>query len=264
MPKTSPARIIGAIALVILMSATCVMLGSWQWGRHQQKVAAADQVERAWDAPVQSIDEILADGIEITNEWQRVEISGEFVPGSAAVLRGRHVAGTPTTTVLALFRATTSGADVGIIVALGWQDPDGAIPTLPSGPRDLVVRLRAEERSRGGTPVVASVTEMNTQDIVRSMGDAAPSDLPVLQGYAQVTAAQPPLADFPEPESLNGTNLSYALQWWFFAAAIPVGAVLLARREKEESAGVVRQRHRGRAEEEEDALIEAQLAATRE
>ena len=81
---------------------------------------------------------------------------------------------------------------------------------------------------------------------------------------AQATPAQPALADFPEPESLNGTNLSYALQWWFFAAAIPVGAVLLARREKEESAGVVRQRHRGRAEEEEDALIEAQLAATRE
>ena len=112
--------------------------------------------------------------------------------------------------------------------------------------------------------MIASVTEMNTQDIVRSMGHAVPSHLPVLQGYAQVTAAQPPLADFPEPEDLTGTNLSYALQWWFFAAAIPVGAVLLARREKEESAGVVRQRHRGRAEEEEDALIDAQTAATRE
>ena len=264
MPKTSPARIIGAIALVILMSATCVMLGSWQWGRHQQKVAGADQVARAWDAPVQSIDEVLTGGIEITNEWQRVELSGEFIPGSSAVLRGRHVAGAPTTTVLALFRATTSGADVGIILALGWQDTDGAVPALPAGPQDLLVRLGAEERSRGGTSVVASVTEMNTQDIVRSMGDAVPSDLPVLQGYAQATAAQPPLADFPEPEDLTGTNLSYALQWWFFAAAIPVGAVLLARREKEESAGVVRQRHRGRAEEEEDALIDAQTAATRE
>lgn len=254
-------RVVGAVLLVLAMSATCVMLGFWQWGRHEQKAAALAQVEAAWDAPVISLGEVLDGGLELSNDWQRVAVSGEFIPASSAVLRGRHVSGSPSTTVLGLLHASSGGTEVGIVVGLGWQGVDEAVPPLPEGPQDLVVRLRSQERSRGGTFVPGSVTEMNTQDILRAMGDAAPADLPVLQGYVQVVEAQPPLADFPDPEHSLGNNLSYAFQWWFFAAAIPVGAWLLVRRDRKEAEGLMPARTKGRAEEEEDAIIDAQLNA---
>lgn len=261
MTERSSLRIVGAVLLVLAMSATCIMLGFWQWGRHHQKADAAARVEAAWDAPILTLDDVLAGGLTVTEEWQRVELSGAFVPGTESALRGRHMGGSPSSTALGLFVADSP--ELSIVVALGWQEADGVAPALPEGPQDLVARLRTEERSRGGATVSASVTEMNTSDVLRSMGDAVPDDLPTLQGYVQLVEAEQPLRSFTKPDSDLGNNLSYAFQWWFFAAAVPVGAVLLARRDRQEAEGVVFRPRQGRAEEEEDAIIDAQLGSSR-
>lgn len=260
MPR-SLGRVIGAVLLVLLASATCVLLGSWQWGRYEQKSAALAQIEAAWDAPVMSLDDVLADGLALENDWQRMELHGEFIRESTTVLRGRHVADAPSSMVLGLFRASSEGPDVGVIVARGWNGVDDAVPPLPEGPQDLVVRLRTEESARGTNTLPGSVTTLNTQELLRSMGDVVPDDLPVLQGYVQVVSAEAPLVGFPDPEYSLGNHLSYAFQWWFFAAAIPVGAVILVRRDQREAAGIVKVREKGRAEAEEDAIIDAQLGS---
>ena len=101
-------------------------------------------------------------------------------------------------------------------------------------------------------------------------------DVPALRGYGQDTSPAEPLRGYPDPERTLGSHLSYAFQWWFFALAAPVGVAILARREATEDALLSRldpddrpapararterpARRRGQAEEEEDALIDAQL-----
>lgn len=259
----------GVIALAVAASTLCVFLGMWQWSRHEQRSAALAQVEAAWDAPPVSLDAVLPGGLTVTSgqEWQRVEMTGEFVPGTRIVVRNRPVDGQSATAVLGLFEAVRDdGGSVGFAVALGWQDVDAELPALPAGTQTITVRLRPEEAVSSTTPVPGNVATYHTAQILAAMESPPPEELPVLRGYGQLLDPPAPLAEFPKPDIQLGNNLSYAFQWWVFAAAIPVGVVVLARRERlDRTEGVVRRPSRtGRAEAEEDAILDAQEALTRE
>ncbi|MBC7290041.1 MAG: hypothetical protein H5T83_01730, partial [Actinotalea sp.] len=103
-------------------------------------------------------------------------------------------------------------------------------------------------------------------------------------------AAAAGLGRLPAPQTSLGTNLSYAFQWWVFAVGALVAPLVLLRKERRDAAEAAeaddagdaldgtpagpavparsarpapRRRRRPTAEEEEDALLDAQTGAGR-
>ena len=261
-------RWIGLIAGALVVSAVCVLLGAWQWGRYEQRAAAVERVDRNWEAGAVAPDDVVAGGLRVPAdlEWQRVELHGRWVPGSTVLLRNRPVAGTPALHVLAVFEARrAAGPPIALVVSRGWVPVDDAAPPLPAGDRAIVARLGGGEGPVVRTPPPGPVFSLHGAQVLSAADTDAVArlaDVPVVQGWAQDTAPEPPLRGFPEPARDLGSHLSYAFQWWFFAAATPVGVAILARRERIEGpAGTPGPRVRRRMSDEiaEDALIDAQL-----
>lgn len=259
-------RWVGLVVLAALAMTAFVLLGIWQFGRYETKAAAAAHVAAVWDEPAVTVDAVLAMGLTVSDddEWRRVELRGPLVADSLIVLRNRPIGGSAATQVLGLVQARRAdGSAVGVVVALGWTSAD-TVPTLEDWPGEAVVRLRPEEAASDKEQVAGQVTSFNTAQILAAMGAAVPADLPVLQGYGELVEPLAPLNTFTKPEADLGNHLSYAFQWWLFAAAVPVGVVYLIRRERSEETPRPVRRRTGRAEAEEDALLDALEAQARD
>lgn len=256
-------RRLGLAIGALLASAVCVVLGMWQWGRHEARVDAVAQLDANWDAPVMDLQQFLERGLTVgpASQWQSVRLTGRFIDGSSVLLRNRPVAATPALHVLGVMLAEADGGEVAVVVSRGWVPADGVeIPPLPPGRQEVVVRMRVEEGAVERLPPPGQVYTVTASQVLHAAG--LDLGVPVLQGYGQAVDVVEPLRSLPDPERDLGPHLSYAFQWWFFAAAIPVGAVALARREGEDEAP--RPRRRRADEVAEDELVEAQLRQARE
>lgn len=248
----------GLVVLGLIVMTAFVLLGIWQFGRYESKSAANAQVEAVWTQDPLTVDSLLAQGLVVSDaeEWRQLELHGTLVPNSLVVVRNRPIGGAAATSVLGLVEASRAdGSTVGVVVALGWTRED-TIPSLAAWPEDVVVRLHPEEAASDKTPVAGQVTSYHTGQILAAMGDAVPANLPVVQGYGELTEPLEPLTGYSKPEADLGNHLSYALQWWLFAAAVPVGIIYLIRRERSEDRPVA-PRKVGRMEAEEDAYLDA-------
>ena len=185
-----------------------------------------------------------------------------------------------------------------LVVDRGWVPPgeDGAgarvLPEVPAGVLDLEVRLRALERPSGRSAPAGQVQAIAAQEVRGAAGAAGawPDDATLLAYGAAVSedgAALTGVAPLGVPSTDPGPHLSYAFQWWVFALGALVGGVVLLRRDGETEDGTtadgttaddeaqqeqraadrvpeagsthrVRRGRRPSAEEEEDALLDAQ------
>lgn len=265
-------RWLGLIAAMVVVSVVCALLGVWQWGRYEVRAAQATQVDDVYDAaPVPLVDALGgAPVVDAGNEWQPVTLTGRYAGGATVLLRNRPVDGTPAVHVLAPFLAELpAGGSLVVVVDRGWTgagaaESDGAVPAPPDGEVTLTARLRAPEQPVDRTAPVRQVYTLDPAGVLGSAGiDVA--GLPVLGGYvaavAEEPAAQVTLGGYARPQSRYGVNMSYAFQWWFFSAGALAALVILARREAADNAGTRVPRPRRAAEAEEDALVDAQLAA---
>ncbi|UJP38844.1 SURF1 family cytochrome oxidase biogenesis protein [Cellulomonas palmilytica] len=287
----SPARRRAVVLVLVgvLVAVACTFLGRWQWHRHEWRDARIATVERNYDAtPVPladvlpSTDAALADD----DEWSQVRVVGTYLPDATVLLRNRPVGGTPAYHVLVPFRVAPTGGV--LVVDRGWV-PTGAdasadvdVPPPPAGEVVLVARVRqAESATDRGAPA-GSVQAIHPAQVMTAAGLA---DEPVFTGafgqsVTEEPAATSTLGALPAPDLDPGSHLSYAFQWWAFALGGLVGFTWLARRELVEErdgtgapfapgpgtapAAPVRparpRRREGRAEAEEDALIDAQTS----
>ncbi|GAA4422756.1 hypothetical protein GCM10023169_17600 [Georgenia halophila] len=265
-------RWVGLAAAVLAFAVLCVSLGFWQWGRYEDRLAQFRQVDAAYDADPVPLGEML-DGLEDATvfgdqEWRPVELTGHYVDGSTVLVRNRPVDGTPAMHVVAPFVARTSDGEVLVLVDRGWvptSDVDsGDVPEAPSGSMTITARLRVAEPPSDREPPRGQVYRIDPDGVltavaeITDLGEAAA--LPVLDGY--VTTSTDELGRYGPPESRWGVNLSYAIQWWIFAAGALAALVFLARREAADHAGEEPERGRPSAEEEEDALVDAQMEGT--
>ena len=268
-------RWVGLIVTGLVVAATCVLLGFWQWGRYEHKRDLVAQFDRAYDAPVQTMAEVVDGGIAVSRdrEWYPVELTGRWVSGEQVLVRNRTVDGRNAYRVIGLFRADAGHSPVDVLVDRGWlpvADDQKQAPELEPGPVSVVARLREPE-----APDARGIAKLQAQTInpeqvgaalARGAGASTGTDVPLVAGYAQVTDGMDGLSGYPRPERDLGPHLSYAFQWWVFAVGIAGGLVVLARREAAENAGVTPARSRvqhATAETEEDALLDQQLSARR-
>ena len=295
-PRTTRQWVILAVAAVVL-AALCLVAGRWQWNRAESRNAEIDLVNANWSAPAVPADEILdgpgavVPGSEI---WQRVELEGEYVTDATVLLRNRPVGGRGGYHVLVPFEARLPGQDVVIVIDRGFvplgRDAAGpdSVPAPPSGTVTVVASLRADEppSDRGAAP--GQVQAISTEQVLAAGPDGgAWAEGRTVRAYGALRTEEPApdttLAALPKPDTDPGSHLSYAFQWGIFAIGAIGGYILLWRRERgalrgetvsagdlllasgdQSDADGVRARRPARdrrrtAEDEEDALIEAQL-----
>jgi cytochrome oxidase assembly protein ShyY1 len=295
-PRTTRQWVILAVAAVIL-AALCLVAGRWQWDRAESRNAEIDLVNANWSAPVVPVDEVLPGAGAVVPEdevWQRVELTGEYVTDATVLLRNRPVGGQGGYHVLVPFKARVGGQDVVIVIDRGFvplgadgSRPD-AVPAPPSGTVTVVASLRADEPASDRDAPPGQVQAISTRQVLAAVPDgAAWAEGRTVGAYgalrAEAPAPQTGLASLPKPDTDPGSHLSYAFQWCIFAIGAISGYVLLWRRERgalrgesvsagdlllatgeaADGAGVRARRpareRRQTAEDEEDALIEAQL-----
>lgn len=269
-------RWLGLLALVVVMAVACVLLGSWQLDRRDQRLERNAQVVDNYDLAPAPLDSVLVDGdLPAERTWTPVALEGEYVEEATVLVRNRPLDGRPGYEVLVPLR---TDAGTTLVVNRGWvptgrsgQEPD-AVPAPPSGPVEVVARLRpAEPRSDRDAP--------SGQSLTITPGTFTGSDV-VAGAYGALASESPAPGELleaaPRPALDEGPHLSYAMQWVVFALMGLAGFVVLARRTAEWDAedavargGVPRptasrrpdpttvSRRRPTAEDEEDALVDA-------
>ncbi|MFD2795655.1 SURF1 family protein [Promicromonospora vindobonensis] len=295
-PRTTRQWVILAAAAVVL-AALCLVAGRWQWDRSESRNAEIDLVNANWSAPVVPVQEILdGPGAVVPDDevWQRVELEGEYVTDATVVLRNRPVAGRNGYHVLVPFEARLPGQDIVIVVDRGTvplgrdASGPGELPPPPSGTVTLVVSLRADEPASSRDAPPGQVQAISTEQVLGAGPDGGGwAEGRTVGAYGALRSEDPApetsLAALPKPDTDPGSHLSYAFQWCIFAIGAIGGYILLWRRERgalrgesvsagdlllasddlADADGVrVRKPARDRrrtAEDEEDALIEAQL-----
>lgn len=253
------------IALVtVLVAVVCVLLGRWQFDRHESRAAANDLVTTNFDAAPVPLDSLVAAGGTVPRDlgWRPVELSGRFV-GEPVTLRNRPVEGSDSVRVLAVMEMSTGEY---VVVDRGWLPSSGTTPPpAPDGVASLEARLRPAEPADSRTAPEGQVFRIHPESVLAAAGvtpdGSAGTDGAVLDGYVIAAAAAEPLQAFPRPATEPGPHLSYAFQWWVFAGGALVGFGILARREAAELAGrPLPARRRSADAEIEDAIVDAQLA----
>lgn len=258
-------RWVGIVALALIVTLTCTLLGRWQYHRYQGKAHQMDLVAANYDAAPAPLTDELDPPFEPGLEWLPVELTGTFV-GETVVLPQRGVRGSAGDHLLGVL--ALSGGDRLVVVDRGWypvdefDDPTVDQPPPPTGEVTVTGRLRPAEAPSDRGIRDDQVFVINPGQVLAAAGLSAEQGALASTGYLQGMPgpAQAGLQSFPAPAEDLGPHLSYAFQWWVFALGALVGLVILARREAAMEAGEAPPpRRRARDAVEEDALIDAQL-----
>jgi cytochrome oxidase assembly protein ShyY1 len=279
---------LGYLLLAAIFAAACVGLGRWQMDRRAETLAEINRVVSNYSATPVPFAEIRGEfsKLDAEREWTQVELRGSYDVSGQRIVRNRPLNGQPGYEVVVPFKLESGET---VVIDRGWLPignntpgrPD-SIPEPPQGKVTVVARLKAAEPElQRGAPdgQLASI------DLPTYSGQL---DYPLLTGaYGQLASESPSVPDmpvaFPMPTTDEGTHLSYSLQWFAFGVLMFIGFGYAARQQArnaaidaedlEESAdggflhssGPVarrrpapRKRKNATAEEEEDAILDAQ------
>ena len=279
---------LGYLLLAAVFATACVFLGRWQMDRRAETLAEINRVVNNYSATPVPFAQVKNQFSELdpAKEWTQVELKGTYDAGGQRVVRNRPLNGQPGYEVVVPFRLDTGET---VVVDRGWLpignknpgSPD-SVPAPPAGEVTAVVRLKhGEPELQRGAPE-GQLASIDLPTYASQLG------YPLLTGaYGQLASETPPVAEmplaFPKPSTDEGTHLSYSLQWFAFGVLMFVGFGYAARQQARNAAidaeddedapadGAVhaavpaarrrpapRKRAKPTAEEEEDALLDAQ------
>jgi cytochrome oxidase assembly protein ShyY1 len=216
----------GAIGLhmfALLVTALCVLAGSWQldaW-RNEQALESADR-SGAEPVPVAELLDVDT-GLRSDVVGRRVVAEGTYAPAEEQLLvAGREHEGRTGWWVLSPLLVAE---DTALLVVRGWTGEE-ELPSVPQGQVSVTVSVQPGEESRDGARVAAT-GDVPVVDVVRlpSLVNELPYRL--YPAYGLRIDEQPPPDDGltpvapPDPETswrTGARSLAYALQWWLFAA----------------------------------------------
>lgn len=224
-------RYLGLTVLAILFAIGCVLLGNWQWSRHQDKVTRATAIEQNYSAAPRPIESVLptpSSSLTPQQQWTRVTWTTTYDVSRTFYARNRPNEGTYGFEVLGL--ALAPGGS--IIVNRGWA-PYGtnatvlpAVAQVPSGPVVLTGWLRSGEPDLDKDLPDNQLASINPTVVAEASGALVHEAYLVLDpaapGGASATASG--MAPLERPVGDLGPNQAYAYQWWLVS---PLGFVLL-------------------------------------
>ena len=212
--KTVP--LMATVAVVVLG----ILLGNWQERRAAQKIALQAQLaERSKQPPL-----VLTGGTsDVPQEFRRVSMRGQFVPGFPVFLDNRPYQGRAGTILVMPFKI--EGADQYVLVARGWLPRTTEVGRLPAYQTpagatsvDGVMRLGlGHVMQLGSAPPLAPnamVQNLSVADVARA------SNLPLLPFFIEQSGPLQDglVRDWPAPALGVERNQGYAFQWYALAA----------------------------------------------
>lgn len=238
---------IGLWVLALVFASACVLLGRWQLHRYQDKHERTQLVSRNYDAPPVPLRTLLpsaATPLDPGLQWRRVTATGTYDVAGTTLVRNRPWTGpnadaTYGYEVVVPLRLADGSA---LLVDRGWipsgsggGDPGRApdsVPAPPSGPVNVVARLRPSERTRETSLPRGQVSSVSVARIGEPLG------YPVLRAYGALASESPSRSPAPQPldpperDGSEGINASYAVQWVLFALLGLGFPVWVARRRR--------------------------------
>jgi surfeit locus 1 family protein len=216
------------IAGIVVM----INLGFWQLRRLDERQSFNAEVAARIDVPPASLDDVLTGADPDDVEWRSVMATGSYLPDEELHVVNRSeggIAGDIVVTPLQLEDGRFVFVERGFVPLAAEAAPP------PSGPVDIVGRLRpSQERRRGqlSDPSTGDLTEVQRLDIERLAAQVPGVPLPM---YVELTSSDPvEVGPYPQPLTVpelgEGPHLSYAGQWFIFSAAAAVGWVLAVRK----------------------------------
>ena len=226
-----------AALFAALLSAACVLLGRWQWGRHEAKVTRADRIQRNYDAPPVPLASVVPDPaapLPADSEWRQVRLQGSYLADRTVLVRNRPLDKTYGYEVVVPFKPADGGPV--LLVDRGWI-PNGAsgarpdtVPAPPAGAVTVVARLRPTEPSLDRSAPAGQQQSIDVPGITSTLGTPA-----VARAYGVIAAEDPAPASAPRalerPDGDLGSHLAYAVQWWAGAVTALVLIVVYAAKE---------------------------------
>ncbi|MGP3966492.1 SURF1 family protein [Streptomyces sp. 6N223] len=228
---------------VVLAIPVCLVAGTWQLGRFEDRVAEHREQQDAADAAgdpggqVRPLERLLPATTETVGEQARV--TGEFDAGRELLVPDRTLDGERGFYVLTPLLPEDGGPAVPVV--RGWlpgaADP-ARVPEAPSGEVTVTGALQAAESpSEVGAPTGLPAGRIGVIGAA-SLINVLPYE--VLDAWITVREATPPLAAVP-PSAPSGTgldadafqNLGYTAEWFAFAAFAVFMWFRLFRREVE-------------------------------
>lgn len=243
-----------AVALTLLASLACVLLGFWQLDRRESRLSTISVVQDNWGAAPRALGDVLpSDGSPLGErlEFTPVDVSGTYDPAGTLLVRNRPQDGVFGYLVLVPLRLDAASGGGVLVVNRGWIPPgeDGAapreVPAPPQGRVRDVVRLRAPEPADGRSAPRGQVQRVDLAGTVRdslAAEEAGDAGL-ITAAYGQLAAEapQPPRAPAlaREPDADPGPHLGYSVQWFVFAAGMWVLLAVQVRRSRAEEEAVL-------------------------
>ncbi|KNX37204.1 SURF1 family cytochrome oxidase biogenesis protein [Luteipulveratus halotolerans] len=238
------------LAVALIASVACLLLGRWQWHRWEAKHAMQSQISDNYDATPVGLASALpspTSPLPDHREWTQVRMTGTYDAGHRLLVRNRPHDGEFGYEVVVPFRLASGGT---ILIDRGWvpNGPDAAtppaVPAEPAGAVEVVGWLRPGERELGRAPIAGQVSSINVADVEQQTGAQLYDGAYVLMRSertdAGATPKRPEPLEKPDQGSAAGINLSYAIQWWVGMLAIPAYVLFVARREARDLAGIPR------------------------
>ena len=217
------------VLFVAALAVTFVQLGEWQLRRLDQRRERNALVAANQARPLVDWQQAFADTIDESEQWQRVTITGTYLPQHQLEVRYRNVGGQAGSEWVVPMK-TADGSVVLINRGFTTRDQGTVVEASapPTGEVTVEGFVRRNERGKASAvvPVQGSVRLINAPAI------AEVTDLPLADGYIQQISSVPAEADLTPvglPETDEGPHLSYAVQWFLFTAVAVIGAVLLLR-----------------------------------
>lgn len=265
--QSSRSRWAAGVAFTMVLVLAFILLGRWQWQRREERLKRNAVISANYDRqPVPYAD--LADApFNDHTQWTPFVAEGQYDADNTVLIRNRILNKKRGFRVLVPFK-TTSGV---VMIDRGWipsadsADRPEFVPPPPPTTVRIVARIRPAEPLDGRNAPEGQAISITPIEWVTSI-DSLRTD-----GFASLATengSEPTTVELmPRPETSEGPHLSYALQWFAFAIMAVVGFGVVFRRRHDDidpelaaaTRAASRRRSRPTAEDEEDAMIDAQM-----
>ncbi|MGB3828513.1 MAG: SURF1 family protein [Ornithinimicrobium sp.] len=234
------------LALAAIFAVAAVLLGQWQYGRHEAKVDRRDTIEANYGADPVPLTAVLGgpgDTFEAEDDWTRVDVTGRYRTEDQLLVRNRPYRSVFGYEVLVPFEVDGLGSGAGdLLVDRGWVEnarnaatlPD--VPAPPTGEVTITGWLRPSEEDLGRDLPAGQVASINLAVAEEASGDTLLGAYLELESEVGGSPVQTRPAQADPPDTGLGVNFAYALQWWIFSPIGIVLVVLMARREARDEA----------------------------
>ena len=220
-----------ALLVAIAFAGACVLLGRWQWGRHEDKQVRAQAITSHYTAapvPLGSMTTRLP--LAESDIWTRVTATGRYAGQQQLLVRNRALDSTPGLEVVVPLDVDGRR----LLVDRGWVrngESAAEVPAAPAAPDGTVTVtgwLRAGEADLGKDLPAGQLASINVGNARAQVGGDVLDTYLVLQSE-QTPAGIVPLRPAPleQPDTDLGPHQAYAFQWWLTSL---FGFVLLGHR----------------------------------